>query len=283
MKIDTLVLSGGGPSGTAYIGIFSALFEKGIIKPDLEGIKEIITTSIGIVFSILYMLNINPEAVKKIIVDMDIGSLLNIDEIEIDNLLVNFGLFTNNKIGHGTESIIRHTLHKEDITMKELYEKVPIKLTVKVFNCTLKTVEYINHETDPNLKLSVLTNMTTAIPFFFKPVMYNNYYYVDGGLRGNFPIEHCLSENYLGVYIAGEIFPKDSEILNLFPIIGFIHSLMINQDDIVRKIKSGVSKKQIIYTEINEGLNFNLSDADKERIISIGYESTMNHIKVHSL
>ena len=282
MKIDTLVLSGGGPSGIAYIGVFAALFEHGIIKEDLEGIEEIITTSVGILFAILYMLNINPDAIKKIIVDMDIDELLNINELEIDNLLVNFGLFSNHKIGQGTESIIRHTLQKEYITLKELYEEVPIKLTVKVFNSTHKNIEYINHVTDPDIKLSLLAKMTTAIPFFFKPVMYNDCYYVDGGLRGNFPIEQCLSENYLGIYIAGGSFPTDSEILKLFPLIGFIHSLMINQDDIVREIKSGASNKKIIYTEINEGLNFTLSDEDKERIIRIGYESTMTHIKKYS-
>ena len=53
-KIDTLILSGGGPSGIAYIGIFKALFEKGILKQGLSGIKEIITTSVGILFSYLY-------------------------------------------------------------------------------------------------------------------------------------------------------------------------------------------------------------------------------------
>ena len=35
-KIDTLILSGGGPSGIAYNGIFKALFEKGILKRDLS-------------------------------------------------------------------------------------------------------------------------------------------------------------------------------------------------------------------------------------------------------
>ena len=42
MKIDTLVCSGGGPSGIAYSGIFKALIEKGVINQDLDGIKEII-------------------------------------------------------------------------------------------------------------------------------------------------------------------------------------------------------------------------------------------------
>ena len=39
MKIDTLILSGGGPSGIAYIGILEALFENNIINKELDGIK----------------------------------------------------------------------------------------------------------------------------------------------------------------------------------------------------------------------------------------------------
>ena len=67
MNIDTLILSGGGPSGIAYIGIFKALFEKKIIKQGLPDIKEIITTSVGIIFSILYMLDLTQDQIKKII------------------------------------------------------------------------------------------------------------------------------------------------------------------------------------------------------------------------
>ena len=288
MKIDTLVLSGGGPSGIAYLGIFAALFEKGILKRGLEGINEIITTSVGIIFSIFYMLDMNPETIKKIVVDTDIDNILNIDELEIDNLLVDLGLFTNEKLGVGIQSITRHTLKVEDITLAELYEKIPIKLTTKVFNSTLKKIEYINYETNPTIKLSVLTRMTTAIPFFFKPVLYNDCYYVDGGLRGNFPIEQVssegnINENYLGIFISGGSLSGNSEVMNLFPLLSFIHSLMTNQDDIVHKIKSGETINNIIYTEINEGLNFNLTEEDKGRIINLGYESALNHIEKHSL
>ena len=64
-KIDTLILSGGGPSGVAYIGIFKALIENNILKPDLSGIKEIITTSVGIISSYLYMINIKQYIVYQ--------------------------------------------------------------------------------------------------------------------------------------------------------------------------------------------------------------------------
>ena len=47
--------------------------------------------------------------------------------------------------------------------------------------------------------------MTTAIPYFFQPVNYYNSLYVDGGLKGHFPIEVCKSKNYLGLNLLGVV------------------------------------------------------------------------------
>ena len=275
MNIDTLILSGGGPSGIAYIGIFKSLFDKNILQRDLSGIKEIITTSAGILFSIFYMVNVNESIIESIILRTDMGSILNIDNLEIDNLLVDFGLFNNHKIGESVESLIRHILHIENITLKEFYEKIPILLTVKVFNVTRKRIEYISYKTDPNLKLSLLSEMTTAIPFFFKPIQYNDSFYVDGGLRGNFPIENCKSDKYLGIFIKGNTCKfQNNNIFKVFPILEYILSLMNDSTNI-----NDYNKKRIILSEINGGLDFDLSDKLKKEIIQKGYNTTINHIE----
>ena len=279
--IDTLILSGGGPSGIAYIGIFKALHEKGILKKDKSGIKEIITTSVGIVFAILYMLNIKEDICERIILGTDISSILDIENLDIDNLLVDFGLFDNHKIGDSIKSYIKHTLQEEgDLTLKELYEKIPIKLTVKVFNSTKGKIEYISYETDPDLSISLLSQMTTAIPFFFKPIKYNDCLYVDGGLKGHFPIEACKSDNYLGLFVGGNTCNiKESDIIKIFPILEFIKSLMDYKiDDLDNYLK-----EKIIICEINQGLNFDLSEDRKKIIINLGYDNTIKHIEEYYL
>ena len=72
--------------------------------------------------------------------------------------------------------------------------------------------------------------MTIAIPLFFKPTKYKENLYVDGGMRGHFPIEKCGSDNYLGLFIIGGSFPKDSEIVKLFPILEFIPSALLSNE-----------------------------------------------------
>ena len=281
MNIDTLILSGGGPSGIAYFGILKALFDHNIITPDLDGIQEIITTSVGILSSFFLILQIPLNVSMEIAKGYNLNLFLNKDNIKIDDILVDHGIFETSGIYNLMKSILKNSKDREDITLKELYELTPIKLTVKVFNVTKKQLEYISHETYPDLSVLTLAQMTTAIPLFFKPVKYNENLYVDGGLRGHFPIEACKSKNYLGLFIGGGTFPKDSEIIKLFPILEFLYSLMINQDQVVYDIKENKGKDNIIYVEINYGLNFDMSLEDKEKLINSGYQLTIDHIKKH--
>ena len=88
--IDTLVLSGGGPSGVSYAGILKALVEHDIFQK--ENLKHIITTSVGIIFAILYLLDYNIYQIEKISLESDFNKILNIEDLEIDDLLVKFGL-----------------------------------------------------------------------------------------------------------------------------------------------------------------------------------------------
>ena len=160
MKIDTLILSGGGPSGMAYFGIFKALFQKGIINTNLDDIREIITTSVGIIPSIFFILKLPLDVGEKVIMEYDLNILTDVNSLTIDNILVDFGLFDNSAINDLIKSILKNFIHKNDLTLKELYEITQIKLTVKVFNTTKKQLEYISYETDPELSILTLAQMS---------------------------------------------------------------------------------------------------------------------------
>ena len=283
MKIDTLICSGGGPSGVAYNGIIKALLEKGILNQNLDGIKEIITTSIGILFSFCILLKMDYRVANDICLGFDFNSMLDFETITIDDLLVDHGFFETDGLKNIFQSIIKNKLKREDINLQELYDLTQIQLTVKVFNVTKKQVEYLSYLNYPELSVITLAQMTTAIPLFFKPVQYDGQIYVDGGLRGHFPIEVCKSENYLGIFIAGGSFPKDSQMIQLFPLLEFLYSLMINQDEVVYQIKKKNINPRIIYNEVNLGLDFNVKKETKERVIQEGYENAIKHIETYLL
>ena len=146
---------------------------------------------------------------------------------------------------------------------------------MKVYNVTKRRIEYINHKNHPDINVSVLAMMTTAIPLFFRPVEYNDNMYVDGGLRGGFPIESCKSDNFLGIRILGGT-SDVSKINSLsdFPLIGFLLSILTDSSDY-----SDIEKSKVININVNKGLNFNLSLKDKKEIIQRGYQDTIDHFK----
>lgn len=271
--IDTLILSGGGPSGVAYAGILKALIDYDTFQK--EELKEIITTSVGIMFSILYLLDYNILQIEKLVLEKDLNPLLNLDDIDIDSLLVEFGLFSNKHIGESISSFIRHKTEKNDLTLKELYELTNIILTVKVYNVDIGKTEYINHKNHPDIKCTTLAMMTTAIPYLFKPIKYNDSLYVDGGLKGNFPIEACKSKNYLGINVkGGTCNTKNFSILNYFPILGFTMNLMNERGDNINS-----DDKMIFTYHINCGLNFDLDEEQRKSMIETGYNETINYLK----
>jgi predicted acylesterase/phospholipase RssA len=281
MKIDTLILSGCGPSGIAYTGVFKALLEKGIMDSDLDGIQEIITTSIGILFSVALILGLDNEAIREIVLRFDVGSMLNCDDVCIDSLLVEYGLYETDGIRRIFRSFFKNIMGKQDVTLMELYQHKAICLTVKVFNVTRKQIEYISYETEPNLSVVTLAEMTTAIPIFFKPVMYNGCLYTDGGLRGSFPIERCSTPHYLGICLVGITQTNLSELDEYLPIAGYIMSLLITQDQVAYDMGEGKIDPRIIYKEVGLGLDFHIDDTTKKRVIQEAYETTLTQIEEH--
>jgi NTE family protein len=278
MNIDTIILSGGGPSGLCYVGIIKALREKNILKKNLEGIKEIITTSVGLCFSLVLLLDLSDDVIENIINNINVNQLINFDEIDIDTLLFKGGLFDNKKLTNISESIIKNSININNITLKELYDKTKIKLTVKVFNLTLSRTEYISYETDPDISYSLLLQMTTAIPFFFKPVKYKNNLFVDGGLRGSLPLEICSSKNYLAFNIKGGTCKIDNvSIFKDIPILEIMYRMM--HDNSSNNINFNINNNDKIFNyDINFGLNFNLSIEDKHEIINKGYNLTIEKL-----
>jgi predicted acylesterase/phospholipase RssA len=286
MIIDTLVLSGGGPSGIAYTGIYQALLDQKIIDKDLTGIKEIITTSIGILLSFTLIIGLDNRVLYEVIKEFDVSSMIDIDDLCIDDFLVDYGLFPTTGIQRIFQSLVKHVLLRDDISLGELYELKGVKLSVKVFNTTVKQTEYISYENHPDLSVITLAEMTTAIPIFFKPVRYKGNLYIDGGLRGSLPIEHCTSDNYLGVFIDGlctvNLF-QDSTIGHLFPILDHLYSMAVDQDQIVYNQEMGQIDPRIIYSNVRLGLNFEMDEDIKDKIIRQEYEETLKHIRDHGL
>jgi len=279
MKIDTIVLSGGSTKVPAYIGCFRALKELNIINDNLDGIKHIITCSVGMLYALLILLKLSDQCCEVLVRRLCFSELLDMDNLNINDLIFELGLFDNHRVGTIISTILREKYSKDTMTLQELYDLTNIKLTAKVVNSTKSCIEYMSYENEPDLSITTLLLMTTAIPLFFKPIKYRECLYVDGGTSGGFPTE-VGGDNYIGIQLKGPWKTTEKKtILDEIPIIGFVLSgFAINTED-----SSEPDIKKIIIPSDIHFTNFKLSIEEKQVLVDIGYELTKKHILQYKL
>ena len=271
-KPDILVISGASTKVVSFVGIFRALYEKDILKDDLEGIKEIHTLSIGTFYSVCLLLNINEKVMYECLIRSDFSECFDIDEINFSDISTSLGLFSLEiYFKKLMKSILIYKFQKEDITLKELYEYNPIELYIKCVNVSKQCSIHFNHKDHPNMSLTKLLIMTTTLPIFFKPQKYKNDYYVDGGLSGNLPVEKVKSKNVLCIHIKRCIKNIDEEDI---PLLGFLQNMCS-----VSSLSYNKYKKHTINIVIDlSTYDFNIDKNKKEKIIKMGYEQTLKRI-----
>lgn len=270
MKIDTLVICGAGTNAPHYVGILYALFENNIIDKDMKHIKEILTASVGIWTSILILLKMDLKVIYKIVMNTSVNKLIDYDNINIDSLINSSGLFNVNDIANVVEVIIYYKTGIKNCTLKQLYEITDVKLNVLCYNITKGYLEVFNHENHPDISIYKLSSMTMAIPIFFKPVLYNKNYYVDGAID-DICDSFYTSKNYLRLEIC-------SNISNNMPMI--LKTIMA----IIRRKRKKIKNKREIYVQCNTGIiDFDMSENDKKNMIVRGYNRTMKHLEDYDL
>lgn len=271
-KPDTLIISGASTKVVSFVGIFRALFEKDILKENLEGINEIHTLSIGAFYSLCLILNINEKVMYECLIRSDFSECLDIDKINLNDISKSLGLISHEKyFKRLMKNIFMFKFKKSDITLKELYEYNPIELYIKCVNVSKQCSVHFNHKTHPNISLTKLLTMTTTLPIFFKPQKYKGDYYVDGGLSGNLPVEKIKSKNVLCIHIKRCMKNIDDEDI---PLLGFLQNICS-----VSSLSYNKYKNYTINIVIDlSTYDFNIDKNKKEKIIKEGYEQSLKRI-----
>ena len=276
---DTLLIGGGGTKGNILIGALKALLDKGLIKEDYSNITTYVTCSVGSIIAFLMCCNFTPTMISKLPISLNYIELLDYDDIDI--LFKENGLFSNDKIINIVRNIL-YTLFKiKDITLLNFFKLTGKTFICKVYNLSEFKVEYFSHENNPDLSLCELIKMTTCIPIFFKPIRYNNKYYVDGGVKGSM-VEYSNYDNYIGLCIHNkkQITDENIDIQNMNPI-NYIKRILKalssnNNDEYPPKIIC-------VHNEQGEVLDFDINNNKKTNDIKIGYKIAIDHIEEYGL
>ena len=102
--------------------------------------------------------------------------------------LIGLEFDSGNNVFKVIKIMLYNKLKKDDITFKELYDLTGKNLNVAGTCLNTMSVEYFNKDTYPEMSVLTAIKLSCSIPFFFKPVVFNDKYYVDGSLTDNYPV-----------------------------------------------------------------------------------------------
>jgi NTE family protein len=284
--IKTLILSGGGVKGIAYIGIIKRLDElkaSGDVKFE---INEMCCVSIGSFVGILYLIGYTYDELYDEIMSKEIDSLKN---FRIKNLLEKYGMDNGKLITTWLESMLLKKGISKDITLREIWIKFGINFRVVVTNINKYCIEIFDYKKNPNLKVVKAIRMSTSIPFVFCAERYNDNIYVDGGMLNNYPIklyeEYENMDNVLGCKLVtrGEFGEFHDDVNNK---IDSFESYLVHLTGCLfanKERDTTLAYKYIEHTicinayKITQPINFTLNEDEKRELIDMGYSAACDY------
>jgi len=271
MKIDTLILSSGGSNCYTFLGAIKFLIQEGIIHPTLEGIKNIIGVSGGSLFIIPLLLGYSIDVSIQLYLSLHISTATDIKDFSVHKLLGEYGLFTNNYFEKVIQCLLKQKGYNKDITLKQLYDMNKINFISKVVNISKNIIEFINYKSHPDIPLIKVIQMTTCVPIIFRPIKYNNEYYIDGAvIEGGFPIEHSPSKHFLGIQV--KVVNEFEDIHDITEYISKLFQAFSPGNKIYKH------KKRIINIScVGHGCKFKEDIDHKKKLIQTGFLTTKNH------
>ena len=203
--IKHIVLSGGGPNNITQLGCLYELWNKNIINFDL--IESVYSTSAGALLGLNVVLKYDMNIVKDFFIKRPWHKVLSFKAENLMQMVENSGYIDTKFIEDIIDIFLSAKNISKDITFIELYNLTNI--TFNIYAVKLSSFEKVvfNHELSPSISVKNAILMSCALPPMFKPILYNNEYYLDGGILCNYPINDCLlkypnKEEILGLHVT---------------------------------------------------------------------------------
>ncbi|ARF09348.1 patatin-like phospholipase [Catovirus CTV1] len=265
-KKTKLVLSGGGIKGIAHVGALQALHDYGC----LDNIDTVAGTSVGALIGTLFIIGYTPKDLYDFIMIFDMSKM---GGLKAENFLEKFGLDDGRKILTVIKTMFKNKGFSEDVTFKELYDKVKKKIIMTVTCINDKKAYYYSVDTFPQVKVLKALRMSISIPVYFTPIEHNGHLYVDGGCIDNYPMQ-LFSNNLdetIGFYLT-DIKDYVEKIENIEDTL--IHTFLSMIEGISCNSLKGFEKYSI---KINLSgislMDLNLNKQKKQEIFDTGYNS----------
>lgn len=216
MVYDALIFEGGGMKGMCYVGAIFELVRDNFL--DLSKIKYFGGTSAGAIIATLLASNHSLEDIQDIMYNTKWKNMRDGNFGFIRNIVRLYRRYGYHQ-GNFMENLINKLLFKKTgikhITFEQLYGITGNHLKMVGTNITVGNVEYMDHITTPHMAVAKGVQISSCIPFMFKPVSYKGFLYVDGGLIRNLDLNMFLEYNPKILAFEIEDINKNERISNM--------------------------------------------------------------------
>ncbi len=262
MEIDTICMSGGGIKGFSFVGALDYLNNTNYL--DIKKIVNWVGTSAGSILALLLSIGYTPVEIGDFVIDFDFKKMD--PDISVENVFLKFGISNGERFEFILKSFLKKKLGIDDINFKNLYQVTKKTLVIIGTNFTKCCEEAFSWERTPTMSVITAVRISCSIPVFFTPVLYKGCYYVDGGVKNNFPINYCNKKTTLGLYI------KNNNSIDSIDSIATIVTgcLGIVTDTITFKDTDYHENVIQIDNYANEVIKFDLTIENKLKIINLG-------------
>jgi NTE family protein len=266
-----LVLSGGGVKGIALIGALKALYDSNI----LQNIKTIASSSVGSIIALFYIAGYEPEEMFSVLKRIKLGSIKTINPID---LIDKFGMDDGKKLDSVLSLILEAKNIDKNITLLEFYKKTKITFIITASCMNNKQAYYLSHKTFPEMSVTLAVRMSSALPIYFAPIIYDNKTFIDGGCIDNYPI-HLFKdrlEYVIGIYLS-DIRDYTSKINKFDEFLGNLIQCLFEGQTIASL--QGYEKQTIRLSLPTYGSwSLDLTEKKREEIFQMGYKIVIDKL-----
>ena len=250
MVIKNIVIAGGGPTGLITCGAISEMIRQKII--DTNNIEKIYATSIGGFIGVLLCLDYNwQDDIYNFFVKRPWEKTISIESDDIMDMF-NGGCYLDKLFNIIKKDIFLKIFEvyeiTEETTLLDLYNITNKELYMYTININTAKILELSYKTTPNLSLIKALSMTSCLPPIFRPVEYEEEYYMDGGAIINYPLNNCIKNNkkdetfgFNMIFIKNDFFNPNNS--NMFSYINHLFNMsfsMISTSQTQEKIENEI-------------------------------------------
>lgn len=314
-QLTNLILSGGGTTGAAHIGVIVRLREQGY----LDTLKRVFAVSAGALIGLGAVLNYTEEEYLKFLYQTKFHKFLHSPPGLFSNFSLfykRFGFYSGKYLREQVDAAILEKTGLISPTFAELFAVCPIEFHVVATNKSKKILKVFSHLATPHTKVSIAIQASMAVPFIFEFVKlaektpgefvfsHHGDIFVDGGIIDNFPLhlsdiickqqdpDHQKSSS-LGLYLIENEhhinYLKNNlepPAMRYLPFIDYVWQLLdiclTNNRENIRNPED-VNRIIFIDRENRPSYQFVVNNKTKKRLVEVGKNHIEEYLKDNDL